>query len=77
VGIGIFRIDFDRLVVVGAGAVNLALGVIGVAPVGVGKGIFRVDVDRLTTANFGAISIMGAISIALVTSAIARSYSPL
>ena len=55
VGGGVFRIEPDRLVEVGDGAVVVALVALGDAAVGVGDGVFRIEPDRLVEVGDGAV----------------------
>jgi hypothetical protein len=55
VSAGVFRIELDRLVEIGDGAVVFALFRIGAAAVAIGPSVFRIDLDRLAVVGDGTV----------------------
>jgi len=54
-GEGKFRIELDRFVIVGDGAVEVAFVAMCVAAIDVGLNIFRIELDRLRVIGNGAV----------------------
>jgi len=59
------RVDLKRLAEISDGAVDLALTVVGVAPVVVGDGIVRVERDGLAGVGDGTVIVFGLVLVAV------------
>jgi hypothetical protein len=55
IGLGIFRVEPDRLVVVGFGAAEVTLVIVGEAAAGISLSKFRIAPDRFVVFGDGAV----------------------
>ena len=58
IGVGVFRIELDRLGVVGDGAVVVALVAVRDTAVVVGGGVLGIEPDRLAEVGDGAVIVL-------------------